>query len=68
MKWTWVKTPSANYLVQASHSRIMEAKVEINAHDKSPTLRRVKHPVTLSRLQELLFPKKKRCPHCDQEI
>ena len=44
---------------------ILEAYVHIAAHDKAPTLRRVKHPKTLQRLANLLAPPAP-CPTCGQ--
>ena len=37
-------------------STILSAKIEINAHDKRQTLRRVWHPATLAALQSLVRP------------
>lgn len=44
---------------------ILEAYVHVAAHDKAPTLRRVKHPKTLQRLTDLLTPSEP-CPTCGQ--
>ena len=62
--WKWVATPSAPYLVHVDRAnKIIEAKVEVRAHDKVPTLRRVVNKVTLARLQSLVTPPAA-CPHC----
>ena len=42
---------------------VVGARVYISAHDKEETWRRVKHPVTMARLQALIRPPAK-CPHC----
>ena len=43
--------------------RIVEARVKVEAHDKRPTWRRLKHQTTLARLQRLAAPQDP-CPTC----
>jgi hypothetical protein len=46
---------------------LMAAQIEINAHDKRQTLRRVWHPATLSALQEIVKPQTV-CHACGREL
>ena len=55
------------YWVEIDAERtLLSAQIEIHAHDKAMAARRVKHPVTLARLQALIRPPA-RCPHCGAE-
>ena len=46
---------------------LMQARIEIHAHDKRQTLRRVWHPATLAALQELVRPEQV-CHACGREL
>lgn len=60
----WLEDAGRRYWVEVDRDRtLLEASIEVKPHDKAPTTRRLKHPVTLARLQALVRPASK-CPHC----
>jgi len=60
----WVESGGRRYRVMvALDYTVLRAEVEVTAHDKRPTLRRIRHPVTIARLQDMVRPAAK-CPTC----
>jgi hypothetical protein len=54
------------YAVKLDDARcLVEAHVMVEAHDKRPTWRKLKHPTTLARLQRLAVPLAP-CPTCGE--
>ena len=51
-------------LILDDRDQIVEAMVHVQAHDKSPTDRKVVHKVTLAKLQAIVTPSGS-CPHCN---
>jgi hypothetical protein len=63
----WIEDGGRRYIVTVDSTRtVLAASVECKAHDKRATLRVLRHPVTLARLQALVRPAAK-CPHCGRE-
>ena len=60
-RWIWV----GKYHVLVDYElTILEAKIEVKCHDKAATMRRVTDKVTLSRIQEMVKPRRPSCPSC----
>lgn len=60
----WIESGGRRYWVEMDRERtLIMAEVEVAAHDKRKTLRAVRHPVTLARLQAIVRPEAK-CPTC----
>jgi len=63
----WLEDAGRRYWVEVDRDRtLLQASIEVKPHDKVATTRRLKHPVTLARLQALVRPAAK-CPHCGGE-
>lgn len=53
----WVQANGKEYWLEVDEKRtLLAASVLVSAHDKSPTVRRLTHPVTLARLQAIVRP------------
>jgi hypothetical protein len=64
----WVEDGGRRYCVNLDAARTVHAAwVQVAPHDKAPTMRRLKHPVTLARLQALVRQPKK-CQHCGSVV
>lgn len=60
----WLETGGRMYWVETDKDgTLLLAEIKVKAHDKLETMRRLKHPATLARLQALVRPAP-RCPHC----
>ena len=59
----WLESAGQRYWVQVDQDRaLLSAEIEIQAHDKRLTMRKVVNKVTLSRLQGIVRPVA--CPVC----
>lgn len=65
----WVEDAGRRYWVEVDRQRtLLAASVEVHAHDRRTTLRRLVNAVTLARLQAVVRPLVRRCAHCGATV